>query len=243
MSTDSRRLSILTAEEIDDLYGLPHFTVDDRRLHFDLSRTERGLVDRVRTMSAAVHLILQLGYFKAKSQFFVLAREAVMGDLDHILRRYFARRKIADIRVLSKPTRLEQQRLILKLFGYRPCDAPAKAELEQKAQRVAQLSTQPIFILREVLHYLTHQRVLAPGYTYLQDLVGRTVRRITQLLKDALTPPVEQQLEALLVADEGMYRISVLKHEPKDFSYGELRQEVGRRQFFEPLVIFRRRLQ
>jgi hypothetical protein len=35
----------------------------------------------------------------------------------------------------------------------------------------------------------------------------------------------------LLVADEGMYRISVLKHEPKDFSYGELRQEVGWRKF------------
>jgi TnpA family transposase len=242
MATDSRRLSILTAAEIDDLYGLPRFTEDDRRLHFDLSRTERRLVDRVRTMSAAVHLILQLGYFKAKSQFFALAREAVMGDLDHVLRRYFPRRKIADIRVLSKPTRLEQQRLILKLFGYRPCGAAAKAELEQKALRVAQLSTQPIFILREILQYLTHQRVIAPGYTYLQDLVGRAVtgerRRITQLLKDALTPSVERQLEALLVADEGMYRISVLKHEPKDFSYGELRQEVGRRQFFEPLYEF-----
>jgi hypothetical protein len=203
MATDSRRLSILTAAEIDDLYGLPRFTEDDRRLHFDLSRTERRLVDRVRTMSAAVHLILQLGYFKAKSQFFALAREAVMGDLDHVLRRYFPRRKIADIRVLSKPTRLEQQRLILKLFGYRPCGAAAKAELEQKALRVAQLSTQPIFILREILQYLTHQRVIAPGYTYLQDLVGRAVtgerRRITQLLKDALTPSVERQLEALLV--------------------------------------------
>jgi hypothetical protein len=85
MSTDSRRLSILTAQEIDDLYGLPRFTEDDRHLHFDLSRTERRLVDRVRTMSAAVHLILQLGYFKAKSQFFALAREAVMGDLEHIV--------------------------------------------------------------------------------------------------------------------------------------------------------------
>jgi hypothetical protein len=76
----------------------------------------------------------------------------------------------------------------------------------------------------------------------LQDLVGRTVsgerRRITQLLGQALKPPIEQQLAALLVADEGMYRISVLKHEPKDFSYGELRQEVGRRQFFQPLYEF-----
>ena len=73
-------------------------------------------------------------------------------------------------------------------------------------------------------------------------MVGRTVsgerRRITQLLRHALTLDVEQQLEALLQADEGMYRISVLKHEPKDFSYGELRQEVARRKFFRLLYEF-----
>ena len=104
------------------------------------------------------------------------------------------------------------------------------------------LSTQPIFILREALKYLTNQRIAAPGYSYLQDMVGRTVsgerRRITQLLRHALTLDVEQQLEALLQADEGMYRISVLKHEPKDFSYGELRQEVARRKFFRLLYEF-----
>jgi DDE domain len=33
------------AQEIDDLYGLPCFTEDDRRLYFDLSPTESELVD------------------------------------------------------------------------------------------------------------------------------------------------------------------------------------------------------
>lgn len=56
------------------------------------------------------------------------------------------------------------------------------------------------------------------------------------LLAQALTPAVEQQLKALLQADEGLYRISLLKHEPKDFSYSELRQEVGRRKFFPAIV-------
>jgi len=60
MASDSRRLSILTAQEIDDLYGLPRFTEDDRRLYFDLSPTERELVDSVFTISVAVHLVLQL---------------------------------------------------------------------------------------------------------------------------------------------------------------------------------------
>ena len=71
MPADLRRLSVLTAQEIDDLYGLPRFTQDDRRLYFDLSASEHESVKAVHTTTAAVHLVLQLGYFKAKRQFFV----------------------------------------------------------------------------------------------------------------------------------------------------------------------------
>jgi hypothetical protein len=76
----------------------------------------------------------------------------------------------------------------------------------------------------------------------MQDMVGRTVSterlRLTRLLDRALTPELERQLQTLLEADEGMYRISLLKHEPKDFSYGELRQERERDTFFQPLFAF-----
>jgi hypothetical protein len=236
------KISGIPAHEVDELYRLPRFTESDRGLYFDLSPEERKLVDDVVTLSVAAHLVLQLGYFKAKRQFFVYALTAVADDLEHILRRHFPARAVSEINPLSKPTRLDQQRAILKLFDYRTCDASAKKELEKKAQRVAMLSAQPVFILQEALQYMAQRRIVAPGYTYLQDMVGRIVSgerlRITLLLDRALTPEVERQLEALLEADEGMYRISLLKHEPKDFSYGELRQEVERGKFFQPLFAF-----
>ena len=242
MASESRRLSILTAQEVDDLYALPCFTEEDRRLYFDLSPAERELVDGIFTLSVAVHLILQLGYFKAKRQFFVYRLESVTDDAEHILKRYFPTRVIAEIKPPSRSNRLDQQRTVLKLYTYRPCGAGAKKELEEKARRMAMLSAQPVFILREVLQYLSNQRIVAPGYTYLQDMVGRTVSterlRLTRLLDRALTPELERQLQTLLEADEGMYRISLLKHEPKDFSYGELRQERERRTFFQPLFAF-----
>src|ERR1039457_1695503 len=122
-------------------------------------------------------------------------------DVKHILRRYFPARDIAEIKERSRSTRQEQQQLILKLFDYRLCTAAAKEDLERKAQRTAMLSAQPIFILREALQYLTHQRIVTPGYTYLQDMVGQTVsgelQRMTGLLSQSLTPEVEQQLKAL----------------------------------------------
>jgi hypothetical protein len=66
MAADSRRLSILAAREIEDLYGLPRLTEADRLLYFDLSPAEHKAVDGLHTASAAVHLVVQLGYFKAK---------------------------------------------------------------------------------------------------------------------------------------------------------------------------------
>ena len=44
MAANSRRLSILSAAEVDDLYGLPNFTPDDRGLYFDLSAKESDAV-------------------------------------------------------------------------------------------------------------------------------------------------------------------------------------------------------
>jgi Domain of unknown function (DUF4158) len=192
LASDSRRLSILSAKEVDGLYGLPLFTEDDRRLYFDLGPAERELVDGVVTISVAVHLVLQFGYFKAKRQFFVYGLDEVTEDAAHILRRHFPARDVGEIKSPARSTRLEQQQIILKLFEYRLCDIAAKAELERKAQRVAMLSAQPVFILREVLQYLLQERIVTPGYTYLQDMVGQTVSnerlRITRLLGRALTP-------------------------------------------------------
>lgn len=241
MRIDSHRLSLLTAKEIDDLYGLPHFTDDDRHHYFDLSVPERAAVD-AHTTSVAVHLTLQLGYFKAKWQFFPYEQDIVSDDLRYILKRYFPGKAFADLARPSRPTRLAQQQIILKLFDYHLCDSAAKDELERKTQRNARLSTQPIYLLREALQHLTNQRIVAPPYTFLQDMVGGAVtrerNRITQLLGHALTPTMAPQLDALLEADEQVYRISTLKREAKDFSYKELRQEVARRQYFQPLYAF-----
>lgn len=244
MATHSHRLSILTRHEIDELYALPRFTDEERHTYFELSEAEQQLV-RSRTTSVAAHLSLQLGYFKAKYQFFDYDQEIVQDDLRHILARHFPDRDLGAISAPSMPTRRALQHSILDLFNFQLCDSAAKADLERRAQRLAMLSTQPIFILRETLQYLKQQRVVVPIYTFLQDMVGRVVsaerRRVSNLLSDALTSEISQQLDAMLCADESMYRVSILKHGSKDFSYKELRQESERRQFFAPLHEFARR--
>lgn len=242
MSSDSRRLQILTNGEIDDLYALPSFTDEDRLLYFDLSAVEKEAVDATYTISVGAHLILQLGYFKAKRQVFRYKQESVLDDLRYIIELYFPGTDLADLKIPSKPVRLEQKKAVPKIFDYRLCDTKIQLELEQKAQRLAMLSTQPSYILREAMQYLAHQRIVAPSYRFMQEMIGRVMaaerRRITQLLGKALTTAHEKQLDELLKADEGMYRITAFKHEAMDFSYKELRSEVERRKFFQPLYEF-----
>jgi len=220
---------------------LPRFTDEDRLAYFDLSEAERRMIDS-RTTPVAVHLILQLGYFKAKHQFFQYNHEAVHDDLRHILGRYFPGTDLTAVNMPSRPTQYALQQSILELLGFRLCDNALRAELERRAQRTAMLSTQPIYILRESLQYLNQQHLVAPAYTFLQDMVGMVVtgerKRLTCLLDDALTSEIRDQLDTLLNTGESACWIGALKREPKDFSYKELRQEVARRQSFAPLHAF-----
>lgn len=243
MASESRRLSILSTNEIDEIFGFPLFSDDERRLYFDLSVNEREAVEKIRTFSVAAHLILQLGYFKAKRQFFAYTLDAtVLEDLHYIVAQHFPSKALSALKMPSRPICAELQRTLLQLFNYHLCDAGAKAALGSKAQRFAMLSTQPIYIFRELTQYLEQLRIVAPSYRYLQEMIGRVVAnertRIAQLLSTCMTDAVEQQLSTLLQADDGLFRISTLKHEAKDFSYSELRHEVERRQFFQPLHEF-----
>lgn len=242
MALESHRLSILNDDEIEDLYGLPRFTDEDRHLYFDLSPAEKAAAGAIRTASVAAHLILELGYFKAKRQFFSFEPADIEEDLRFLLNAYFPGRDVGDIKMPSRPTRGGLQKTILELCDYHLCGADEKAEVDTKAQRFAMLSTEPIFILREILQQLEINRVVAPSYSSLQDVVGKAVSgertRITELLSDAMTSEVRQRLSTLLEADEQIYTISALKREAKDFTYGELRREVSRREFFEPLHDF-----
>ena len=238
----TRRLTLLNNEEIESLFGLPNFTENERQIHFALSPVENEAISAARTITTAVYLTLQMGYFKAKSQFYVCDRDTVGADLQHILGRHFPDREMHEIGSLSKPTRLAQQKIILQIFEFRLCDAGLKEDLCRLAQRLAMLSTQPLFILREVLEHLANQRVVAPGYTFLQDLVSRALtsehQRVTGMLDKSLSPTLRQALDDMLRHDDQAHLINVLKHEASDFSNTQLRQEVARRQQLAPLYAF-----
>src|SRR3954468_6626959 len=118
-----KRLRILSDEEIEALYGRPHFTPEEQQQYFTLAPAEKELVQEFRSVPSQVYFMLQLGYFKAKALFFNFAFAEVKDDLQSLLAHYFPQTSIDELRPLNKRTNLRQRHLILTLCGYHSCGA------------------------------------------------------------------------------------------------------------------------
>jgi TnpA family transposase len=230
-NTTQERLRILGDDEIDTLYGRPRFTHEERVQYFALSPTEKAALVQLHSIKSQVFFILQLGYFKARSLFCTFTLQEVKEDAKYILEHYFPDKQIVDVNI-AKVTRLKQQHLIRELFNYRYCDARERQTLDVKAQQAARVCGKPIYVFRELLHYLQQQCVVLPGYRFMQDTVSQALGdeqdRLVALMRDHLTPPDIEALRRLLADSPGLYEITQLKHEPRDFSAGEIKREIRR---------------
>lgn len=249
-STPPKRLHILDTEEIEALYGRPHFTQDDRPEVFTLTQPEKTLLAAFTLLHIQLYFMLQLGYFKAKQLFFTFTFDDAVEDVTYLLERYFPHMPSPQLPLLNKRTILKQRQHILELFGYRLCTPADRQVLFVRAQQAARISSKPIYVLHELLHFLTEQRLVKPGYTLLQEeLVGKALtaeaKRVASLLQTLLSPQECGALYALLnetgegpaqgESESQLYTITLLKRQPKDFSLGEMRREIARGEKLAPL--------
>lgn len=233
VTAPAKRLSILNTEEIEALYGRPCLSGEDRTNAFTLTQPEKDLLASFTHLPIQLYFLLQLGYFKAKQLFFTFTFDDVVEDVAYLLERYFPTTPLPERRMPNKRTILKQRQHILKLFGYRLCTPTDRQDLFLRAKLAARISSKPIYIFRDLLHYLTEHRLVKPGYTFLQEeLVGKAVtaegKRLTTMLHTLLSSEECLALDALLTETDELYTITRLKRQPKDFSLGEMRREMTR---------------
>ena len=178
------------------------------------------------------YFILQLGYFKAQYLFFIFDFREVEEDVNYILQQYFPHVKMDDLSSVNKRTRMRQRQLILKLCNYQNCDAGQRVKLKIKARQAAMVCSKPIYVFRELMQHLIEQRIVAPGYSFMQDAVAEALayeqKRLIAIVRDHLKPFDVQSLKSMLSDSQGLYEITLLKREPKDFSLKEIGQEINR---------------
>ena len=243
-----KRLRILEDEEIEALYGIPRFTPEERLEYFSLVPREKVALEQLHAIKSRLYFILQLGYFKSRHQFFVFSlgqvgdteQPASPPDVDaaYIRERYFPDFDFGDLEI-NKRTRLKHQRLILELCRYRYCDATLREQLQVRARQAARVCGKPVYIFRELMQFLVEHRAVAPGYSFLQDVVGHALTheqdRLIGLVRSRLQASDIETLELLLDDTTGLYEITQLKRQPKDFSLGQIKREIERGRQIAPL--------
>ncbi len=227
--TDDKRLKILDEGEIATLFARPLFTDQERQAYFSLSPVESTALKDL-AIKSRIYCILQLGYFKARQQFFLLDVEDVRADVAYICQRHFPGYDIDD--TISKGTRTKHQRIILDLCQYRLYGALERQQLEEKAPQLAKVSSKPIYIFRELMHFLAIKRIVSPAYSTLQDAIGKVLEqeklRLIDFARSRLQPADVRALRQLLTNPDGLYEITRLKRSPRDFGFQEMKREIAR---------------
>ena len=213
------------------MYARPLFNYEERVHYFSLSPPEKAALQQFHTFPSRIFYILQLGYFKARRQFFTFTIQDVAVDAGYVQQTYFPDFPLTDFGI-AKGTRGKQQRIILELFCYRFCTRAERRLLVGRARQAARISSKPIYILRDLLQYLAEQRIVAPSYTVLQDIVGRVLtaeqERLVRIADEHLAATDVAALRKLLTNPHGLYEITRLKREPRDFGYEAMAREIRR---------------
>ena len=96
------------------------------------------------------------------------------------------------------------------------------------------------------MHYLEAERLVAPGYTVMQDIVGQAItheqKRLSTIVQSHLVETDIDALNQLLEDTPGLYEITQLKREPRDFSLSEIKREIHRGEQIQELYPLAQRL-
>ena len=76
-----KRLYLLPKAEIDNLYARPTFNADEQEIYFTMNQEELNALAQYTNTKTRVFFVLQLGYFKAKYQFFNFTFEDARSDV------------------------------------------------------------------------------------------------------------------------------------------------------------------
>ena len=230
-NTLSKRLQILGDDEIETLYGLPHFTPEEQAEYFALSPQDIAAIKPLHGLKSQIYAILQLGYFRARHRFFIFSFSTVSADVQYIQAQYFPTFELTDYEP-AKNTRVKHQKIVLALCNYQYCDDTARRALLIKAQQAAKVCSKPIYIFRELLRHLEAERLVPPGYSSLQDVVGQAIdaeqERLVLRVKQQLSQTDTAALNQLIENAPGLYEITQLKREPRSFSLSEIKREISR---------------
>ena len=229
---NTKRIQLLSSTEVEELYARPEFNTYEQNLYFSLSPAERTALEQFRNTQTRVHFILQLGYFKAKQQFFSFALNEVSNDVQHIVATYYGDADAAFFKgALSRKYARNQRQAILSLFDYRSWSPHYTAEIESHIAHLLRYYPKGHSAFRQLLAYFDHQKLIIPSYRTLQDMFSSaftTEENRLDVAISSLPAAMSEQLGALVQRDDGITALNIIRADQKDFQYTAVKAEVDK---------------
>lgn len=225
----TQRIKILSKSEINELYDLPSFNANEQMIYFALSQKEYKAMSERGSLASRVHFILQLGFFKATSQFFNFTFDEIKQDVDYILQEYFKNTKL-NVNTISKQTRHTNQAVISEMLGFQTDKSIIQENLRKILETKSRLSSNPVYLFHEILCYCKEEKLMLLGYSTIQDLIGNAIiseeKRLGDMLKKYLAHKDWKFIENMVQKDENEYVLTALKKDPQSFRQKEIKSEI-----------------
>jgi len=239
---NNKRIQLLSSTEVEELYALPAFNVHEQQLYFTLSQSEREALAQHINTKTRVYFILQLGYFKAKQQFFNFALDDCSSDVQFIVSTYYSDLEpIPFIGRISRAYARKQRQAILSLYGYRNWSPEYTSEIEAHIGDLLRYYPKGHSAFRQLLAYFDHHKIGIPSYRTFQDMFSSAFaaedNRVTAIIMSM--PAFEkEQLSSLIHRDDGITALNIIRADQKDFQYTAVKTEVDKALRIAGLYVF-----
>ncbi|MGJ0576950.1 DUF4158 domain-containing protein [Xenorhabdus bovienii] len=167
-----KRIQLLSNAEVEELYSQPEFNDHEQRLYFTLTQSERDALAQFSNTKTRIFFILQLGYFKAKQQFFSFSLEDVSNDVQFIANVYYKNSLTTSFtgRISRDYVRIQRQ-VILSLFNYCAWTSDLVSDIQSHISNLLRYYPKGHSAFRQLLVYFDHQKIIIPSYTSFQGHV------------------------------------------------------------------------
>ena len=239
--TNIKRISLLSETDINDLYARPDFNDQERVLYFAIKENENDVLNNYSNVRTRVYFILQLGYFKAKQQFFKFTFEDVRNDVEYILTNFFSSSTTILSGCISRNYIDQQRNDILKLFNYQDWSTRHREQIQGHVCELLRFYPKSHSALRQLLDYLDSKQITIPTYRTLQDMFSAAFsaeeKRLDQIIL-SMPLSIQGQLSSLINKTDGISQLNILRADQKDFQYTAIRTEVDKAEEIADLYEF-----
>lgn len=236
-----KRISLLSDAEVSDIYDRPEFNTEEQTLYFTLYDREYDLLLQFSNSRTQAYFVLQLGYFKAKYQFYSFDFEDVADDATFVAKHILHDNSTMLSGKISRNSISEQKNIILSNLHYRSWSPVYEDKTVSHISELLRRFPKGHNACRQFIIYLENQKIIVPSYRSIQDMFTKAYSneeaRIDNII-NGIPDSHRQVLDDLIKQENGLTQLNLLRADQKDFQYTAVRNEIEKAEKITELYDF-----